>query len=280
VIIFPETCVSTFVVSAFTLGGPNAPLISGAALLVLALATTAIGADASLAVYLLSFWHYFLYWLAFVYRTVTPAVFRRDAILAKTAALLALAFAYLGEPLDYVSLAIVATGFLLNCAAAHALGTARTYYGHEIAGMPHMRITSFPYTWISHPMLIGNIAAYGGTLMNESFRQQWWPLACAHVIFNLGLLVMELRVKPRTRITASAPVQRRISRPVFLAAVAVAVAVAGAAAGALLDTVYRPANLLVWISALLGAVVLIHAFVTFCSYSSPTICGIQRSQDE
>jgi hypothetical protein len=87
---------------------------------------------------------------------------------------------------------------------------------------------------------------------------------------------MELRVKPRTRITASAPAQRRTSRRVLMAAVAVA----GAAAGALLDTVYRPANLLVWISTLLGAIVLIHAFVTFCSYSSPTICCIQRSQDE
>jgi hypothetical protein len=44
VIIFPETCVSTCVVSAFTLGGPTAPLISGAALLVLALGSGIITA--------------------------------------------------------------------------------------------------------------------------------------------------------------------------------------------------------------------------------------------
>ncbi len=49
----------------------------------------------------------------------------------------------------------------VRMAAARALGTDRTYYGHEVAGLPHRRITTFPYSWISHPMLAGNIAAFG-----------------------------------------------------------------------------------------------------------------------
>ena len=60
--------------------------------LVLALAFVA---DApALAVYALSFWHYYLYWLAYRFGAVPLAVFKRDAVLMKTAALSALGFAY------------------------------------------------------------------------------------------------------------------------------------------------------------------------------------------
>ena len=67
-----------------------------------------------LAIYLLSFGHYVLYWVAFAFGTITFDVFKRDAIAMKTISVTALAFVYLRAPLDPVSLAVIAGGILLN----------------------------------------------------------------------------------------------------------------------------------------------------------------------
>jgi hypothetical protein len=53
------------------------------------------------------------------------------------------------------------------------------------------RITAFPYSRMSHPMIVGNVLAFGGTLLNPEFRAAWWPLAALHVVLNLALLAME-----------------------------------------------------------------------------------------
>ncbi len=151
-----------------------------------------------LAIYLLSFGHYTLYWVAFAFGTIAFDVFKRDAIAMKTVSVAALAFVYLRAPLDLASLAVISGGILLNIRAAAALGLDRTYYGHEVAGLPARRITGFPYSLTSHPMILGNVAAFGGTLINADFRQQWWPLAALHVALNIGLLAMEL-AGPRRR---------------------------------------------------------------------------------
>jgi hypothetical protein len=153
-----------------------------------------------LAVYLLSFWHYYLYWLAFAFGGAPFEIFKRDAVAMKTVSLAALAAVYLAAPLDPASLAVIAGGVLLNAWAASVLGFDRTYYGHEVAGLPARRITAFPYSLIAHPMIAGNVAAFGGTLINPEFARQWWPLACLHVVLNIGLLLMELAGRPRSRI--------------------------------------------------------------------------------
>ncbi|HSO07210.1 MAG TPA: methyltransferase, partial [Pelomicrobium sp.] len=149
-----------------------------------------------LAVFALSFWHYYLYWLAYRYGAVPLAVFKRDALWLKSVALAALAAAYLAAPLDALSLAVVAAGFALNATAAAALGSDRTYYGDEVAGLPPLRITHFPYSMLSHPMLVGNMLAFGGTLLSAEFRGEWWALAAAHVALNFGLLLMERFATP------------------------------------------------------------------------------------
>ena len=160
-------------------------------LVTLVLAAVCLGAPLALAVCALSFWHYALYWLAYRYRAVPLAIFKRDAVVMKSVSLLVLGAAYFAAPPDLWSLTMVGAGFLLNVAAARALGPDRTYYGHELAGLPWVRITAFPYSHVAHPMLIGNMAAFGGTLLNAGFRADWWPLACAHVALNAGLMVME-----------------------------------------------------------------------------------------
>jgi len=151
-----------------------------------------------IAVYLLSFWHYYLYWLAFAFGAVAFEVFKRDAVAMKTVSVAVLAAVYLANPIDLASLAVIAGGILLNVRAAAALGIDRTYYGHEVAGLPPRRITEFPYSLTDHPMILGNLAAFGGTLVNPAFRQHWWPLAVLHVALNIGLLAMEL-ARPRRR---------------------------------------------------------------------------------
>lgn len=151
-----------------------------------------------LAVWLLSFWHYYLYWLAFAFGAVPFEVFKRDAVAMKTVSVAALACVYLAAPLDPASLAVIAGGILLNIRAAAVLGIDRTYYGHEVAGLPPRRITEFPYSLIAHPMIVGNVAAFGGTLINPAFAEQWWPLVGLHVALNIGLLVMELVGRGRT----------------------------------------------------------------------------------
>ncbi len=153
----------------------------------------ALGGSLALALYLLSFWHYYLYWLAFTFGTPDFGTFKREAIAMKTVSVAGLAGAYIAAPLDLVSLTVIAGGILLNMSAAAVLGVERTYYGYEVAGLPAQTINSFPYSLTAHPMILGNVAAFGGTLINPVFREQWWPLASLHVVLNIGLLVMEQR---------------------------------------------------------------------------------------
>ncbi len=165
--------------------------MSCALFVLLVLLGAALEGSLAVAVYLLSFWHYYLYWLAFTFGAVPFDVFKRDAVAMKAVSVAALAVVYLATPLDLVSLAVIAGGFLLNLRAASVLGMDRTYYGHEVADLPQQRITVFPYSLTAHPMILGNVAAFGGTLINPAFAQDWWPLAGLHVAFNIGLLAME-----------------------------------------------------------------------------------------
>ena len=155
------------------------------------------------AVYLLSFWHYALYWRTFAFGTADFDAFKRKAIVLKTISVTALALVYLRFPLDPASLAVIAGGIFLNARAAAVLGVDRTYYGHEVAGLPPQRITAFPYSLTAHPMILGNVAAFGGTLLNAGFREQWWPLASLHVAANIGLLVHEAWPAPATTLACS-----------------------------------------------------------------------------
>ena len=177
----------------------DASTLSCVLLLLSILLGAALARSLPAAVYLLSFWHYYLYWLAFTRGPIPFDVFKRDAVAMKTVSVAALATVYLAQPLDLGSLIVIAGGILLNVRAAAALGIDRTYYGHEVAGLPLRRITAFPYSLTNHPMILGNVAAFGGTLINPAFRQDWWPLAGLHVALNIGLLLMEL-AGPRRRI--------------------------------------------------------------------------------
>jgi hypothetical protein len=171
----------------------------------------------------------------------------------KTVSVAALAAVYLANPIDLASLIVIAGGILLNVRAAAVLGIDRTYYGAEVAGLPPRRITEFPYSLVAHPMILGNVAAFGGTLINPDFRQHWWPLAGLHVALNIGLLVMEL----------AGPGRRRAVRlGGGLAFAAVLVCVAFAALGSVQE-VTAP------VVALLGAATVVCAWALYRCYALP-----------
>jgi hypothetical protein len=214
------------------------------------------GAGLAASIAALSFWHYWLYWLAYRYGAVAPAVFRRDALLAKSVALLVLGYVYFAAPLHALSLAVVAAGFALNALAAARLGPERTYYGSELLDLPPLRVTAFPYSVLAHPMLVGNILAYGGTLLNPAFRETWWPLACAHIALNAALLAMETQVTPLRRAVRGAPYRPAHAAPLpagALLALAIGGAIGGAT-GALVAALIGAD--LIWFSALAAAVAL------------------------
>ncbi len=152
-----------------------------------------IAGEWGLAIYALSFWYYLPYALAFFWRRVSLERFKRDSMLLKTVSLVALAWVLWSVWPNLPALVVTAAGFALNIAAFRALGPDRTYYGFELGGLAAKRITTFPFNVLSHPMLIGNIVAYGGPLLDQSFREHWWPLAAAHVCLNLLVLFMEAR---------------------------------------------------------------------------------------
>ena len=156
----------------------------------------ALGLDLKVAAYALSFWHYFVYWLGYLFCAVPLASFKRDAIMMKGVAMGILGWAFLSGSPDVLSVTVMTLGFALNTYAATIMGSDRCYYGYEIGGLPGRRITSFPYSITAHPMLIGNIVAFGGLLLNPDFRERWCPLAMIHVGMNVGLLIMETTLSP------------------------------------------------------------------------------------
>lgn len=146
-----------------------------------------------MAVYALSFWHYLAYALAFLYRRISLERFKRDSLLLKAISLAALAVVLWTTVPNLLAVIVMAAGFALNIAAARALGVDRTYYGFELAALAPKRITSFPYSLTAHPMLIGNMLAFGGALLDDRFREVWWPLAVLHVMLNFLIILMEAK---------------------------------------------------------------------------------------
>lgn len=185
------------------------------------LAGAVIGREPAVAIYLASFVYYGLYWYAFAWGVGSFDAFKRDALLLKALSVAALAFVYLQAPPDLPSLGVIALGILLNARAAAVLGIDRTYYGRELAGLAARQVTAFPYSVMSHPMIVGNVMAFGGTLLNPAFRAAWWPLAALHVALNLALLAME-RAGTRRRPAI------RLAGLLVLAATAVTATVAAA----------------------------------------------------
>ena len=175
-------------------------------------------ADVAPLVYAASFLHYPLYVSAYCYGRPTFGTFVRAALLLKLLALAAFGAAMASVSWSWPPLAVMAAGFALNARAASTLGVARTYYGWELGEVTFARTTAFPYSVCPHPMLLGNIAGFGGALLNPPFALSWWPLAATHVLCNVGLLWMETCLRAHRTPAATVRTSPDTHEPVSLPA--------------------------------------------------------------
>lgn len=184
------------------------------ALLAIALAVAA--GCREMAVYMISFWHYLVYALAFFWRRIPQERFISDAVLLKMLSLAALVYVFTSTLPNALSLIVMAAGFALNIVAARALGTERTYYGFEIGGLPPKHVSAFPFGYISHPMLLGNMTAYAGMLLDNEFRSDWWPLGLLHIFFNFAILQMEIHGRKSRRLGMTYAIAGLLIGSIFL----------------------------------------------------------------
>lgn len=116
-----------------------------------------------------SFRHYLSYMTTFAFRepTVAHGVFIRDAKLYKSISMMHLARRLLplvNVATDAPALAVIASGFAVTVLATVRLGNLRTYFGSELGFCKPAWVYGFPYGYIPHPMIVGQIFAFGAML--------------------------------------------------------------------------------------------------------------------
>ena len=121
---------------------------------------------------LTSFRHYAIYITTFAYRkpNVAHGFLMRDSKLFKTIALLHLSKRLLPlvvVPRDVPGVIMATCGFAITILATIQLGMVRTYFGSELGFVKPEWINGFPYNTIPHPMIVGQLLAYGSILF-------WW----------------------------------------------------------------------------------------------------------
>jgi len=133
-----------------------------------------------------SYRHYLLYITTFGFRR--PAVaygnFLRDAnlfaLMAKSR-LLYIMYPKVEFARDFYALSIVACGFSIALFARHRIGEVRTFFGSELGFVQPKWITGFPYGYIPHPMIVGQLISFAAILY-------WWDaqLSLSEKLLFLG----------------------------------------------------------------------------------------------
>lgn len=137
---------------------------------------------------LTSFRHYTIYMTTFAFRD-PPVAFgylTRDCKLFKTMAMAHLARRLLPLvelPRDIPGLLVVSIGFVITVVATARLGFVRTYFGSELGFVKPEWIHGFPYGYIPHPMIVGQLMAFG------SIIYWWYNLLSAE---NLAILLVHM----------------------------------------------------------------------------------------
>ena len=125
---------------------------------------------------LTSFVHYFRYISTFYFREgIDFGSFKRDVLLFKVISISQLCYLYLFPPsgsfeLDWVSVALIISGYLVSMMATRALGIDRTYFAAELGLVEPKWITDFPYGYIPHPMILSQVWALAGFHKAAHFR--------------------------------------------------------------------------------------------------------------
>ena len=165
--------------------------------LVYVLTAYALGPTAFLI--LTSFRHYLVYMTTFCFRDppVAHGYLMRDAKLYKT-----LALAQLGRrllplvelPRDIPGVTMAIIGFSITLLATARLGYLRTYFGSELGFCKPEWIDGFPYGYIPHPMIVGQLIAFGSILYwwKDSMSVESMALLGAHMACYTVHMIQEM----------------------------------------------------------------------------------------
>lgn len=148
---------------------------------------------------LTSFRHYCIYMTTFASREpmVAHGFLMRDAKLWKTVALMHLGrrlFPLVQLPGDIPGVLLAMAGFSITILATARLGFARTYFGSELGFVKPNWIEGFPYGYIPHPMIVGQLIAYSSILVWfwERLTTETVTLISVHMTFYTAHMVQEM----------------------------------------------------------------------------------------
>lgn len=146
---------------------------------------------------LTSFRHYLVYMTTFAFRDkpVAHGYLMRDAKLYKTIAL-----SHLGRrilplvqlPRDWPGVTLAVLGFSITMLATARLGFVRTYFGSELGFVKPKWIEGFPYGYIPHPMIVGQLIAYSSILWWFPVDAETKLLIYTHMSFYTAHMVQEM----------------------------------------------------------------------------------------
>jgi len=143
-------------------------------------------------VYLITIIYHVIYISEYSFRTVPLAEFRRDAV---TFRLLAWGILFtLCSPNVYSSI-IACIGFALTFASFWQLGPNLTYFSRELNELTEsdkQRKVGFPYGYIPHPMIVGDIISISALLITPCFWNNWYPLIMLHIVAYMFVLFQEI----------------------------------------------------------------------------------------
>ena len=152
-----------------------------------------------------SFVHYLLYFAVYYTREgVAFYTFQRRAMFFKALALAQLVFIYVSfARIDALSIGLIALGVALSGAAARVLGMDRSYFAAELGRCEPLTLHRFPYNFLSHPMIVGNVIALVGFYTLPELRAAVPYLVPMHMAFYFLQLLQERGVVLRKAETAS-----------------------------------------------------------------------------
>merc|ERR1711871_1806632 len=146
-----------------------------------------------------SFVHYLFYIGTYYHRkNISHGYFKRDVILFKSLSVLHLLVVYIkalhsnGWVYDAWSLGAIVGGFTLSTMASFALGVDQTYFGVELGVCKPRWVTTFPYGFIPHPMIVGGVIGLCGFHQYAAFRNQVEWLVPVHVFFYCLHMLQEV----------------------------------------------------------------------------------------
>lgn len=148
---------------------------------------------------LTSFRHYCVYISTFAFRNppVAHGQLMRDAKLFKTLAMAHMSkrlFPLIQLPNDLPTILLAAVGFGITILATMQLGMVRTYFGSELGFCKPEWISGFPYNTIPHPMIVGQLVAWGSILwgFHDRMTPETGMLIGGHMSFYTLHMIQEM----------------------------------------------------------------------------------------